>query len=55
MQHPGLTAILCTLTLFWMWCARPVERMTRPELRARLVFYLIVAKASRLAARLLDD
>jgi hypothetical protein len=53
MQHPSLIAVLCALTLFGMWCARPFERLTRPELRARLVFYLLVAKASRFAARLL--
>jgi hypothetical protein len=53
MYHPGLIAILCALTLCWLWCARPLERMTRLELRARLVFYVLLAKASRFAARLL--
>jgi hypothetical protein len=53
MQHPGLIAILCALTLLWLWCTRPLERMTRAELRAKLVFYLLLAKISRLAARLL--
>jgi hypothetical protein len=53
MQHPGIIAFLCVLTLLWLWQRKPINRMTRLELRALVVCHAFVAAAFKLLSRIL--